>query len=166
MKAISRRKPGRVPGRRAEDAHPRTAASPRRRLRRVAAYAWAAPCTTIGLALGAAAWTAGARWRRHDGVVEVALARSGGGIARGIGRLPFAAITFGHVILGRDADALDQLRPHERAHVAQYERWGPMLLLAYPLASLALFARGRRPYADNPFEVGARARESGDDASR
>jgi hypothetical protein len=41
-------------------------------------------------------------------------------------------------------------------HVAQFERWGLLFLLAYPGESLLQLLRGRRPYLDNRFEVEAR----------
>jgi hypothetical protein len=71
------------------------------------------------------------------------------------GTLPAAgveALTLGHVVLGRDRRCLERCREHERVHVAQYERWGPLFLPAYLLSSLWLLATGRDPYRDNPFE--------------
>lgn len=116
-------------------------------------YAWASPATAIGLALGLLALCAGARWSRQRGVIEVAL---GSGAPRRR-RLPIVAITFGHVVLGRSSAELERWRDHEHAHVAQYERWGPLFFLAYPGASLLALLRGGRPYRDNCFEVAARA---------
>jgi hypothetical protein len=69
-----------------------------------------------------------------------------------------AAITFGHVVLGRDGDALEWSRAHERVHVTQYERWGPFFLPAYAAASLWALARGGDFYRDNCFERAARAK--------
>jgi len=69
-----------------------------------------------------------------------------------------SAMTLGHVVLGRDAAALERTRAHERVHVAQYERWGPLFIPAYLLVSAWLLARGRDPYADNPFERAAEAK--------
>jgi hypothetical protein len=43
--------------------------------------------------------------------------------------------------------------------VRQYERWGVVFFLAYPLSSLWQAARGRHYYWDNWFEVQARAVE-------
>lgn len=63
-----------------------------------------------------------------------------------------SALTLGHVVLGRDAEALHRTRRHERVHVAQYERWGPFFLPAYALASLIAVLSGRRAYRDNAFE--------------
>jgi hypothetical protein len=67
-----------------------------------------------------------------------------------------SAITLGHVVLGRDATALESTRLHERVHVAQYERWGPLFLPAYVGASLAACIRGADYYFDNRFEREAR----------
>jgi hypothetical protein len=36
----------------------------------------------------------------------------------------------------------DRLRVHERAHVAQYEAWGALFLLAYPAECLIQLLRG------------------------
>ena len=68
----------------------------------------------------------------------------------------FSAITFGHVVLAASEQDQNHLRSHERAHVKQYERWGPLFLLAYPAESAMQLLRGRRPYLDNRFEVQAR----------
>jgi hypothetical protein len=59
------------------------------------------------------------------------------------------------VVLGVSHGALARLRTHEHVHVRQYERWGPLFLVAYPLASVMMLSCGRRPYLDNPFEVEA-----------
>ncbi len=67
-------------------------------------------------------------------------------------RAPFAAITFGHVVLGLDRAILDRVREHEQVHVRQYERWGPLFVPAYLLSSLVQLMHGRDPYRDNVFE--------------
>ncbi len=122
------------------------------RVRGLLRYLWAAPCTLVGLLLALAVLAAGGSLRRIDGVLEVALPRT---LRR---RRLAGAITFGHVVLGSDSDTLAQLRAHEHVHVQQYERWGVLFFLAYPLASLWQWLRGRRPYWHNPFEVDARRR--------
>ncbi len=128
---------------------------------RTLAYAWAAPCTLLGLVAAVVVWPLGARFSRHRGVLEVACratpARHG---HTGRVSLPFGAITLGHVVLASDPQQMQLLREHERAHVAQYERWGALFLLAYPLSSALQWLRGRRPYFDNHFEVQARAAEA------
>ena len=70
-----------------------------------------------------------------------------------------AAMTLGHVVVGVSLAALTATRAHERAHVRQFERWGILLLVLYPLAGLLAWARGGNPYRDNPFEREARAAE-------
>ena len=65
------------------------------------------------------------------------------------------AMTLGHVVLGVDQEALDLTRTHERVHVRQCERWGPLFLPAYGLASLAAWVGGRDAYRGNRFEVEA-----------
>lgn len=124
--------------------------------------AWAAPVTLLGLALALAlSVIARTRWQVVAGVIEVAprLGKPSIG-ARCLRKLPFDAITMGHVVIGSSAASLQALRAHEHAHVRQYERWGVFLLIAYPLASLGMLVAGRRPYLDNPFEVQARDAET------
>lgn len=70
-------------------------------------------------------------------------------------RSPIAAMTLGHVIIGRSVADLDFTCDHERVHVRQYERWGPFFVPAYFAASAYCWARGRNPYFDNCFEVQA-----------
>ncbi len=134
--------------------------SPRRRpmtaALRVLAVAWAAPCSLIGLVMGGVALMLGGRARRVEGVLEFALPTQrplGRALAA---RLPFGAITFGHVVFGIDPLQLELLRAHERVHVRQYEVLGPLFLIAYPLASVVAAARGRPAYRGNWFEVQAR----------
>lgn len=117
--------------------------------RRAFAYAWASPTTLLGLVAGAACR---AEWQVRDGVLEGA----GPGVARGFElvapRRGIVAMTLGHVVLGRDAIALDETRDHERVHVAQCERWGAAFVPAYLAASAMAWARGGDAYRDNPFE--------------
>jgi len=111
----------------------------------------------IGLVLAAVPCLFGARGRVRSGVLEVAFSDPSHALARGLLRLPYAGITFGHVVLAPTHQLQEALRAHERAHVAQYETWGPVFLIAYPLSSLVQVLRGRRGHADNHFEVQARA---------
>ena len=124
-------------------------------LQRWALRLWASPNTLIGLAFGLLLVPFGARLQIVDGVIEIA-ARPHAPRRR----WPFAAITFGHVIVGTHAQELQRLRAHEHVHVRQCERWGPLFLPAYALAGVWQWVRGRRAYWDNPFEVEAR-REGG-----
>jgi hypothetical protein len=130
---------------------------------------WALPASALGAALGLALLPFGARVSRHTGVLEFHLGgprrHAGAGDERRPPRVrrpwPFTAITFGHVVLAASPEERARLRRHERVHVAQYERWGPLFLLAYPAESLWQWLRGRRPYLDNRFEREAR-RVAGD----
>lgn len=94
----------------------------------------------------------GAHLEVRRGVLEVV----GGAIGALLSRLPpplaFSAMTLGHVILAVDRSALAELRPHERVHVRQYERWGPLFLPAYLASSFIQLIRGRHPYRHNHFE--------------
>ena len=114
---------------------------------------WTSPNTALGLCFVPAALLSGGRVRRVEGVLEVHgpavawLLRWGSVLPGGV-----AAVTFGHVVVGRDAQTLDRTRRHERVHVRQYERWGPFFLPAYLLASVAALARGGDAYRDNRFE--------------
>ncbi|HQS99187.1 MAG: hypothetical protein B7Y26_10510 [Hydrogenophilales bacterium 16-64-46] len=121
---------------------------------------WPLPVSAFGLLLALLARGSGGTWRRVAGVVEA----SGGWPARVLrAGLPFsgpvAAITFGHVVLGDSTASLDATRAHERAHVRQFERWGVLMLVLYPLAGALAWARGGDPYRDNRFEREARAAE-------
>ena len=120
-------------------------------LKRWALRLWASPNTLIGLTFGLLLVPLGARMRIVDGAIEIAALRRAPRR-----RWPFAAITFGHVILGTHAQELQRLRAHEQVHVRQCECWGPLFLPAYALAGLWQWLRGRRAYWDNPFEVEAR----------
>jgi hypothetical protein len=121
-------------------------------MQRVFARAWASPNTLIGLALGALMSIMGARSRIVRGVLEFSGGVLGSAIAKPTTRFPFRAITFGHVILGADAAALDAARDHEHVHVRQYEAWGPFFLPAYIASSFWQIACGRHCYRDNWFE--------------
>jgi hypothetical protein len=121
---------------------------------------WAFPATVLGLLVALIARGSGGRAKPVDGVLEVA----GGLPARLLEKgFPFSgpvmAITLGHVVIGRSEQALTQTRLHERAHVRQFERWGGLMLLLYPIAGLWIAMRGLDPYRDNTFERRARAEE-------
>ncbi|MFI5381056.1 MAG: hypothetical protein ACHRHE_17300 [Tepidisphaerales bacterium] len=124
-------------------------------VRQAAIYLWTAPTSACGLVFLPFIRLTGGGYQVVDGVLELY-----GGLVRTFLRdctfLPGGAIamTLGHVVLGVDRHALHISRDHERIHVRQCERWGPLFIPAYLLASLwiALHSRGRDPYRDNPFE--------------
>lgn len=123
------------------------------RVSRLLAYAWALPTTVVGLTVVALSLPTGGRARVHTGVLEC----HGGFAAFMLRRLTLlpdgaSAMTFGHVVVARSVDLLDQTRAHERVHVRQAERWGPLFIPAYLLASAWVALRGGDAYRDNPFE--------------
>jgi hypothetical protein len=122
-------------------------------LLRLPTYLWAFPTTFVGLLFVPAALIGGGSFCVVDGVLEL----SGGLVSAFLRRgtlLPggASAMTLGHVVLGLDRAALDRTRSHERVHVRQVERWGPLFLPAYGLASLVALMKGRDAYRDNRFE--------------
>ena len=125
------------------------------RLLSLGRYIWAAPNTVLGLLLLPAGM-----WRGQALVVDGVLEVHGPLLAwllTHVTVLPggASAITLGHVVLGRDQRALESTRAHERVHVRQCERWGPLFVPAYLLASIWAMLCCRHPYLQNRFEVEA-----------
>jgi len=123
------------------------------RLLRPLVYLWAFPTTLLGLLFIPAAVISGGGIQIVDGVIEV----YGGFVSFFLRyctllRGGASAMTLGHVVLGRDRFLLEATRSHERIHVRQVERWGPLFIPAYAVAALAMLLMGRSPYHDNPFE--------------
>jgi len=121
--------------------------------RRLIIYLWTLPTTAVGLLFVFPTLLSGGSMRRHTGVLEL----SGGAVRFFLRhgtllRNGAAAMTLGHVVLGQDQDDLDRTRTHERVHVRQAERWGPLFIPAYLIASVIQKLLGRHPYFDNPFE--------------
>ena len=123
-------------------------------------YLWALPVSALGFLLALLARASGGNLQWIDGVLEVSGGWSAKWLRHGFPYSgPVAAITLGHVVLGISDDALRLTRAHERVHVGQYERWGVLFLLLYPLASALAWMRGGHPYLDNLFERQARGLE-------
>lgn len=123
------------------------------RLRRVLRYLWASPTTAIGLLLLPVAVLTGGGVQIVRGVIEI----YGGAVALLLRRGTLlkggaTAMTLGHVVLGLDRAALQRTRAHERVHVRQAERWGPLFVPAYLIAGVVVWLRGGHAYRDNPFE--------------
>lgn len=118
---------------------------------------WASPCSAIGIVLAGIALLSGGKAKWSSGALEVTYRESQASCGRLARRCPFRGIVFGHVILAVTRDELRSIGPHERVHVQQYERWGPLFFLAYGASSLWQLIRGRNAYWDNHFEVQARA---------
>lgn len=128
---------------------------------RVSQYLWVLPVTLLGLLVSLIARSSGGSVRRVEGVLESAGGWPAWILQRGFPFSgPVAAITLGHVVVGLSLDALSATRAHERAHVRQFERWGVLMLVLYPLAGLEAWLRGGHPYRDNRFEREARAAET------
>ena len=117
---------------------------------------WAAPCSAVGLVLGTVPLALGGSASCTDGVLEITYRDRNAACGRIARRLPFRGIVFGHVILAVTRKELQGIRAHERVHVDQYERWGPLFFFAYGASSLWQLLHGRKAYWDNAFEVQAR----------
>lgn len=123
-------------------------------------YLWALPVSALGGMLALLARVSGGSLHYVDGVLEASGGWPAIWLAHGFPYCgPAAAITLGHVVLGISNEALSATRAHERVHVGQYERWGILFLLLYPLASALAWMRGGHPYLDNLFERQARGLE-------
>lgn len=121
---------------------------------RLLVYLWTLPTTSVGLLfLPLVLLSRSGGVQVVDGVLEL----YGGPVDFFLRRCTLlrggaSAMTLGHVVLGRDRALLDLTRGHERVHVRQCERWGPLFIPAYLVASVLVLLRGGRPYEDNPFE--------------
>ena len=122
------------------------------RLWKISLIVWASPYSALGLTIGLLGILSGGRGRVRAGALEF----YGGATRWLVRRLPTgsrtAGMTLGHVIIGQTAEGLDYCCDHERVHVRQFERWGPLMGPAYLLSSAWQWFRGRDPYRDNPFE--------------
>ena len=122
-------------------------------MRRALVYLWAFPTTFVGLLFYLPTLLTGGRSQVVDGVLEL----HGGATRFFLRRCTMleggaSAMTLGHVVLGQDEISLELSRPHERVHVRQCERWGPLFLPAYGVASVVAMLRGGHFYRDNTFE--------------
>lgn len=107
---------------------------------------WNAPNTLLGLL---ASLGGHGVWDARDGVLEVV----GGWFIGLLDRRGWAvAITLGDVVLSRDERIRDEWRAHERVHVRQGRRWGPLFLPAYVLESAYQRLRVGDAYRANRFE--------------
>jgi hypothetical protein len=132
-------------------------------LRRAIGCLWALPCTAVGLLFGALALLAGGRARWSNGALEITYRERLLACGPRARALPFRGIVFGHVILAVTREELAAIGPHERVHVAQYERWGPLFFVAYAASGLWQWVNRRDPYWHNHFEVQARQLAAGMD---
>jgi hypothetical protein len=111
-------------------------------------YCWALPVSCIGLLPLPFVMLSGGAVVIAKGVIEA----EGALVSFLLSRLHIDAIAIGHVIFGRDRDSLVRSRNHERIHVRQCERWGPLFPFLYLMSSAIALLRGQDPYRDNRFE--------------
>jgi hypothetical protein len=118
-------------------------------------YIWASPNTVVGSVFFLPTVFTGGRARIVDGVLEL----HGGATTFFLSRVTSiwlsggaTAMTLGHIVLATSRADHDRTRQHERVHVRQCERWGPLFLPAYLSCSMVLWIRRRDAYWDNPFE--------------
>jgi hypothetical protein len=128
--------------------------------RKIVKLLWAAPCSAIGLVLATLPLALGGKAKWTDGALEVTYRQTSANCSRLANSLPFRGIVFGHVILAVTCEELQRIGPHERVHVEQYERWGPLFFFAYEASSLWQLLNGRNPYWYNHFEIQARQRSA------
>ena len=116
---------------------------------------WTLPNTLLGMFVGMLGLLSGGKCQVIRGCIEF----HGGFVKWLLERMPTGsgamAMTLGHTILGQTKDALEITRDHEHVHVRQFERWGPLFIPAYFLASGIAWLRGGNSYRDNVFEIEA-----------
>ena len=113
---------------------------------------WALPGTLIGLAAGFGSLV---KPRSDEGTLVFESTR---GFAAFLKKRGYAAITFGQVITCHGT-LTPGLRTHERVHVWQWTRGGPVFAVLYVLEGLRCVLLRRKVYRDNLFERQARAAE-------
>lgn len=123
-------------------------------VRLVLLWVWVSPASVVGLVVGLVSLPFGGRVQRIGRTLEFWGGPTAWLLRRGL-PIPAAAMTLGHVILGRSRDDLATARAHEWVHVRQYERWGPLFIPVYLGLCLWQWLRGRHPYWDHPFERAA-----------
>lgn len=122
-------------------------AAPRSVAGRLAAAAWSAPLTALGLAVALAS---GVR-PRWDGERRCLVATGVGGVSSvALRTVGAGANTVGQVVLCREPAPSPALLDHEAVHVRQAERLGPALVPVY------LWANALLGYRNNPLEHAAR----------
>jgi hypothetical protein len=127
-------------------------------MRQLFRYLWALPYTLVGLVFVPFVLLSRGRARVFRGVLELDGPLPAFWLRHVVLVKDAAAITIGHVVLGRDTTALSRTRAHERAHVRQFELWGPAFVPLYLLAGLWAFVTRQGAYRGNHFEREARER--------
>ena len=122
-----------------------------RRILFVLAVIWASPYTCFGLLVGCIGCLTGGKMQRKGMALEFYGGAVNSFLYHFCGQW-VSAITFGHTILGQNAQLLEDCREHEWVHVRQYGRWGPFFGPAYVFSSIYMWLQGKRAYRDNHFE--------------
>ena len=110
----------------------------------VLGFMWTLPNTTIGLLLGTFTF----QLPRFGGGALI-FDRAPRGLTWVMPRFQRTAMTLGYVILSAEPVA-GSLLIHEREHIRQSRRWGPLFIPAYLLLAIAY------GYNRHPFEIAAR----------
>jgi hypothetical protein len=114
---------------------------------------WASPYSLLGIAIGSIGLLFGGRVRVVGRSIEFYDGGTKWFVQHFLPNGQFTlALTLGHVVLGQTDASLEISRKHEAVHIAQYERWGPLMVPSYFLASCCVYFLGKRFYRDNPFE--------------
>ena len=116
---------------------------------------WVSPYSLLGLCIGRLGMPTRRPRAERDGAFEFYEGFTAWFVRRLPTRPNTAGFTLGHVILGQTGEGLELVGKHERVHVRQFERWGPLMGPAYLGASAWLWFCGCDAYRDNPFEVEA-----------
>ena len=123
----------------------------KRPLLKSAQIAWASPNTLVGLMFVTLAIATRGRVRYRNGAIEA----YGGAVTWFLKKALYieaGAMTLGHVSIGQSEFELDRCAGHERIHVAQCQRWGPLFMPMYGLSTFLAWRRGDCPYRGNIFE--------------
>jgi hypothetical protein len=118
-------------------------------------YLWALPMSCVGILVLPFVLASGGTVSFGSGIIEAEGGLLAPILSRMFSRFPIDAITIGHVILGYSRESLIRCRVHERIHVRQYERWGPIFPFLYLASSSIAIMRGKDPYRNNIFEQAA-----------
>ncbi|HTG47241.1 MAG TPA: hypothetical protein VK646_06275 [Actinomycetota bacterium] len=107
-------------------------------------FVWTSPNTVLGLVAGALTFQ---RPRVHEGLLV--FDREPRGLTAAMLRLDRAAMTVGFVVVSAEP-VEGTLLAHEREHVRQYCRWGPLFIPVYLLLAIGY------GYRRHPMELAAR----------
>jgi hypothetical protein len=126
-----------------------------RQLHYFSKYLWALPMSCVGILVLPFVLASGGTVSFVSGIIEAEGGILAPILSRIFSRFPIDAITIGHVIFGCSHESIIRCRVHERIHVRQYERWGPIFPLLYLASSSMAIMRGKNPYRSNIFEQDA-----------